>query len=459
MSLPLLLSLACTGWGADDTAEPCTDDCLNNLGLQISTQVPMGVRATWETGTDGQCHVEYREVDGPWWTSPSEDCGLSDDRTHVDLRGLHADTDVEVIAILSVDGVEHSRETATATTGPLPENVPTFTVEVPWSGDGDGGYVQGSFSEEQAGVFVLDRDGRYVYLWMNEANQKRDLFNARLTPDLSAFWLLLNQSRVAAEWGLLVRRNWFGEVKRTAEVSWIHHDLLPLEDGSVLVIEGDPDDLEEEVPIWGERIVRVFPDDTQTVVWSTWDDLEPPEREEGASGWFGPGVDWIHANSLGWNAERETVLMGSAQLDTLFEVDGAGGGLVRTFGGDLPDTLPVDGAPFEHPHGAHWTADGDIMLVSTDGSEKVTSAMRYRVDEEAGVLTPTWSHASVNDHAKVGGNAALSGDGGNVLIDYGSALVVTEVDAEGETLWRVQAQGTAVIFQAWPLPSLWPVIE
>ncbi len=459
MLLTLLFSLACLNWGAEDTGEPCSEDCLNDLTLLVSPHVPMAVRATWRTGTRGQCHVEYREVDGAWWSSPLKDCGPSDEPTQFDLRGLHAETEVEVIGILSVDGVEHSRESATVTTDPLPEDAPLFTVEIPWSGEEDGGYIQGSFSQSQAGVFVLDRDGRYVYLWMNEPGQRRDVFNARLTPDLSSFWLLLNQDRVAADWGLLVRRDWYGEVRRTAEVSWIHHDLLPLADGSVLVIEGDPDDLEEEYPIWGDRVVRVFPDDTQTVLWSSWDDLEPPEREEGGTGWFGTGVDWLHANSLGWHPTRESVLLGSAQLHTLYEIDGAGGGLVRTFGGDLPGTFPVDGEPFEHPHGANWTSEDTIMLLSTDWSENVSTAVQYKVDEAAGVLSPTWSHAGGAGYAHVGGNATRRRDAGNVLVDFGSDLVIQEVDTDGQEIWRVRAEGTAVIFQAWPVPSLWPPTE
>jgi len=98
-----------------------------------------------------------------------------------------------------------------------------------------------------------------------------------------------------------------------------------------------------------------------------------------------------------------------------------------------------------------------VMLVSTDWSKKETSAVRYQVDDDAGVLTPIWTHIGTEAYAKVGGNAVARGDGGNVLTNYGSDLVIEEVDAEGQAVWRVRAEGTAVIFQAWPVPSLWPV--
>lgn len=450
---PLWLSLfACTAGGTDDTAEPCDDACLADLRLELSDSVPMAVRASWNAGTVGQCHVRYREVDGDWWTTPVQDCGPGDRGTVV-LRGLHADTRVEVEAVLTVEGVEHPRQLGAITTNPLPEGVPTFTVDVPWSGEGDGDYVQGSFSQEQAGVFILDRDGRYVYLWMNEPDQRRDVFNARLTTDHSAFWLLLNQDRVATDWGLMVRRDWFGEVRRTIELPWIHHDLLPLPDDAVLVIEGDPDDPDQEIPIWGDRILRIDPDDTVTELWSSWDDLSPPARSPDSSTWFGDGVDWIHGNSLAWSEDRGTVLMGSPQLQGVFEVDAGGDGLLRTYGGLVPDAVPVDGPAFEHPHGAHWNPDDELMLLSTDWDTEQTRAVSYTVDEPVTALTPAWEHAAPDHYAHVGGNAVRHGD--NTLLSYGSGLVLQELDPAGQVVWQVHAVDTKVIFQVHPVADLW----
>jgi|GEM_PF-2576158 len=461
LRLVLHLSLAllsCTGWGGDDTAEPCTDDCLADLSLVLSEDVPMGVRASWLSAAEGRCAVAFRETDGAWQSTPTRRCSPGGRQSAV-LRGLHADAHVEVEVAMTVNGVTQIPLTGETTTAPLPEGVPQFTVEVPWTGDDDGGFIQGSFSQEQAGVFVLDRDGRYVYLWMNEVEQDRDVFNARLMPDLTVFWLVLNHERVAREWGLLVERDWFGAVRRLVEVPWVHHDLLPLDDGSVLVIEAVPDDLEEEFPIWGDRVLRVHPDDTQTELWSSWDDLEPPERAEGTTGWYAEGQDWLHANSLALHPDGQTVLMGSGDTHTLFELALDGSGLVRTYGSELADSWPVDGEPFEHPHGAHWTPDGDLVLLSSDWEAEETTAVRYTVDTEGQLLRPAWSRTDPEAFAQIGGSATLRGDQGNVLVDYGSDLVIQEVDADGQELWRVRAEGTAVIFQAWPLPELWPPDE
>ncbi len=448
--LLLLLVPACDG-----DLLPCSRDCLKEMSLERSQHVPMGLRASFESRADGVCHVEYREAGGDWWTTPVERCG-PDTPFSADLRGLHVDTEIEVEGVLTVDGQEHPRGTASVTTGSLPANAPVFTVEVPWTGEGDGGYVQGSFSQEQAGVFILDRDGRYVYLWMNEEEQKRDVFNARLTPDLTAFWLLLNQERAATDWGMLVRRNWFGEVKRSVDVAWLHHDLLPLADGSVLAVEGDPDDPEAEYPVWGDRIVRVHADDSVDVLWSSWNDLEAPEPGPGETGWFGEGIDWIHANSLAWNPDTETVLMGSAKEHALFEVDANGAGLVRSFGSELADSWAIEGDPLTHPHGANWTDDGELMVISTVWGNGETTAVRYTLDEASETLVPDWTYTDPETYAHIGGNATPSGSDGQVLVDYGDGLVIQEVDAAGTPVWRVRAEGTNVIFQTWPLAALWP---
>ncbi len=454
LGIPFTL-LACTSGGLGNDTEDCGDDCLADLVLEVSETVPMGVRARWTVGKSGQCHVEYREEAGEWESTPIMACDPGVKHTAI-LRGLHADTEVEAQAVLTIAGEEHPRHSATARTDPIPEGAPFFDLEVPWTGTNDKVYIQGSFSGDQAGVFILDRQGRYVYLWMIEPDQSRDLFNARLSPDQEAFWILLNEERVSEDWGLLVRRNWFGEAKRTVEVPYGHHDLLPLEDGSVLVLEGIPDDLDQEEPIWGDRVVRVDPDDTQTEIWSSWDDLVPPESSpENQNSWFGPGMDWVHANSLAWNPERETILMGSAQLNTLFEIDGQGGGLLRSFGGSHPDSWSVDGDPFSHAHGSHWTDQDTLLLLSTGLDTKQTEAVEYALDPATEQLIPTWTYADKYKFAKVGGNASRRGTEGSTLVNFGSGLTLQEVDERGEVTWQISVLGAALVFQAWPLDGLW----
>jgi hypothetical protein len=421
--------------------------------LIVSDEVPMAVQATWTVASAGPCHVTYQEQGGPLWRTPTQDCFPKTTATAV-LRGLHADTEIEVTAVLTLPPGEHT-QSAETTTHPLPEGVPVFNVEVPWSSEDDGGYIQGSFSEEQAGVFILDRHGRYVYLWMNGLEQRRDIFNARLADDLSGFWLLLNDSRVAHDWGLLVKRDWFGETRRIIDVPYAHHDLLPMADDSVLVIEGIPDDLEAELPIWGERIVQVHPDDSTTVLWSAWNDLVPPDELGNINGWFGDGADWLHANSLAWHPDRETVLLGSAQLHSLYEIDGATGELLRTLGGDDPGSWAVDGDPFQHPHGSHWTDQDTLMMLSTDRPSHETTAVEYSLDEDRQLLMPTWSRKDPDHYAKIGGNAVRRGDSGHILVNYGSDLTLQEVDSDGKVIWQVSVENTNIIFQVWPVADLW----
>ncbi len=444
----LLLALACP-----TDPEPCGEDCLSDLKVILSETVPMGVKANWTAGVDGTCHVVYREEGGDWLQTPPEACG-PEARTSAVLRGLHADTAVELEVVLLVEGAEHPRLAAEVHTAPLPEGVPTFDVTVRGATQG---WIQGSFSEHQAGVFVLDREGHYVYLWMNEPDQKRDIFNARLAPDHSGFWLVLNEKRVNVGWGLVIKRDWFGDTSHHVEVPYAHHDLLPLGDGTVLVIEGDPDDLDAEVPVFGDRIVQIDPDGSTRPIWSSWDDLTPPTEFNQSTGWYGAAEDWIHANSLAWDPERDTVLLASPHLETLIEVERGSGDLVRMLGNENQGGWPArnPSEAFENPHSAHWTEDGTLLLLSTDWSTEVTSAREYSLDEDAEVLDGVWSYETTDVSAHIAGSVARVPGTGHTLVNYGTGLTLREVDPSGAITWEATLEGTNHVFQAWPVEDLW----
>jgi len=152
-----------------------------------------------------------------------------------------------------------------------------------------------------------------------------------------------------------------------------HHDVEPLPNGNILVVAWEKITPAEQIAagrdttlveseLWSERIAEIqpiFPDDAKTVwIWHAWDHLiqdfdstqanygvvtEHPELINVNSPDVSGSSDWIHNNTVSYNAALDQIIISPLRLDEFWVIDHStttaeaaghiGGG--RGHGGDL----------------------------------------------------------------------------------------------------------------------------
>jgi hypothetical protein len=206
-----------------------------------------------------------------------------------------------------------------------------------------------------------------------------------------------------------------------------HHDILPLDNGNVLVLAwqlrtreealamGRNDNLIPDDVVWSEEVIEVkpiFPDGFEIVwKWSLWDHLiQDNDASKAGFGVVGDhpelvdvnyvdggrgGEDWIHANAIDYNPDLDQVMVCSLVFDEFWIIDhstttaqaathtggtsGKGGDLLyrwgnpRTYrkGTDLDQVL-------QGPHHAHWIkkdlpSAGSIMVFNNNAGEEFSA--------------------------------------------------------------------------------------
>jgi hypothetical protein len=334
------------------------------------------------------------------------------------------------------------------TTGPLPDDLPTYVAGGP---DPSPGYV--AFAAGSYGL-VIDNSGRVVW-YHRFANGPGLNFQAQPTgryvarpPSQPAVWVEIDP---------------LGNVSRTMQcaggLQTRFHDLLHEPDGSywMLCDETRVMDLSHlsgvnSARVLGTGVQRLSETGELLFAWSPFDhfeltDLAPEERA-------GPIVNWTHGNALDLDPDGN-LLVSFRSLSEITKIDTRTGEVLWRMGGlrnqfAFPDTTAL---PFARQHGVRATGTGRLLLLDNLGNPAESRAERLLYDESARTARLTGSYGSLPPVVAELGGTTQDLPGGRTLVSFGSAERVEEYDEAGHVTWRMEAPG--YVFRAQRILSLY----
>ncbi|MEZ6130133.1 MAG: aryl-sulfate sulfotransferase [Planctomycetaceae bacterium] len=356
-------------------------------------------------------------------------------------------------------------------------------------------------------TFLMDLSGNVVHSW---ATERRPSQAAYLLDDGS----LLRTVRVPSDTfdipggpaGGIQRMDWDGNETWYFEIAddtrLSHHDIEPLPNGHVLVVAWELKTRDEAIAagrdpatlsdgeLWSEVVLEIRPEGATggTVVWEwhLWDHLVQSHDSTKAN--FGhpadhperidlnfverPIADWIHMNSIDYNAGLDQILLCGRTFDEIWVIDhsttsqqaaghsggrsGKGGDILYRWGNPFAwfAGTPADQKLFGQ-HDPHWIPPGlpgaGNILIFNNGSNRDLRPFST-VDEitvpnqpdgsyprepnkafEPDKLTWTYEDRDGLYSPRVSGAQRLPN--GNTLICSGETGHVFEVTATGEIVW------------------------
>ena len=379
--------------------------------------------------------------------------------------------------------------------------------------------------------YLIDEEGREINSWASPGGHR---------PGASAYMLddgsLLRTGNIGNEstgnfsgggiGGKLERIAWDGTLMWSWEYSSstaiTHHDIEPLPNGNILAIAwedrseqealqaGRNPDIASDSPggqgnIWPDQIIEIEPvgsDDANIVwQWHAWDHLiqnyDPTKDNYGTveehpellninyvtqSGNQAGRADWMHCNSIDYNAELDQIMISCRGMDEFYIIDhsttteeaaghtggiyGKGGdflyrwGNPQVYGKGLSSNQQLFGQ-----HDVQWIGEGHpdegsiILFNNGAGRSSPYSTVEilspthengtYSILENGtyGPLLPSWTWSQEGLYASVvSGAQGLSN--GNVLVTVGTLGTLSEVSPSGEVVWSyTNPIGTTGSFQ------------
>ena len=285
-----------------------------------------------------------------------------------------------------------------------------------------------------------------------------------------------------------------------------HHDIMPLPNGNILAIVWEMHDSVDAVAngknpalvnqqFWGEKIVEIQPVGTNQAnivwEWKLWDHLVQefdPSKLNYAMVVDHPELvninyttgspvnpDWIHLNSIDYNAELDQILLSSHNLSEIWVIDhststaeaathtggnsGKGGDILYRWGNPAAYQRGTSGdRKFYSQHHASWIPQGypsaGNILVFNNGLNRpggnytsidmietpVDIQGQYPIGATTAYLPDTlfWTYTDpipTDFYAnKIGGAYELSD--GSFIITNGPKGTFFEIDANKETVWK-----------------------
>ena len=254
------------------------------------------------------------------------------------------------------------------------------------------------------------------------------------------------RTRRAAELPLEEDGSWLPTVAphdpvRAEAARQLHVALAQLPDGTIAwqqfdVREGTDPSTGETESLVGDAIAELSPDGTVRTVFSAWDWVDVAHnRFMDLPSLYPQGVDWTHGNALKYLPEQDGYLLSLGNAGVVLQVD-------RTT--DTPWQIvgnagvPVadDSNPLEHQHDPTWLSDDRLLVFDSHFSTYSSGAVEYALQD--GALHEVWRHGFQDGSFALLLGQALRQDDGSTLVNYGSAGVLEQVDADDRVQWRVE---------------------
>jgi len=467
----LSLLVGCTG---DDANSPPLD-----VEVEPSPENALRAEVRFNAAVDSQLTVEVvgPEGSGFRFTDPSSGGG---DRS-VPLVGLKPDTEytVEVVS-------DDQAESATFTTGSLPDDMPPIEVEaqpddmepgltlfdvIPLRfGEGDGEPTDDGY------LIAVDSDGDVV--WYHR--QAHSIQDARQTEDGDILFIhhetgvkrLDVMADALTEWSGTTGlehapedshgRPYAGANAIKVETDQMHHEVIELPNGNLMTlsrvleeIDGyaepiceEDDEFTGSYQVAADTVVEFDPADGTVVnEWSLFDFVDPlgdvdrirasefcgqyleevyPERD---------ARDWTHANAVVLDEERNAILVSARHIDQILAIryqaddEGPAGELLWRLGEGGDFTL-TEGEWFLHQHAPEVLDDGSIMVYDNGNERPGTSLdepdnLPYSRAVQYEIDTENWTATQVWEHrADAPGEAVYAPFVGDAdVLDGGTVLI------------------------------------
>ena len=353
-------------------------------------------------------------------------------------------------------------------------------------------------------TYLIDKSGKAFHVWKSRYNPGQSVYLLqdgtllRTGNDSSAFFY--------GGGGVIQKLDWNSRILWQYSISDSlkrhHHDICPLPNGNILVLVWEKisrgkaifsgrDSTKTGKCVWSEKIMEIKPlgKDSAKLVWewSIWDhlvqDLFPNAKNYGDVR-ANPGrldanykafvtEDWLHFNSLDYNAVLDQIMISNRNLNEIYIIDhstsiaeakgstggkwGRGGDLLYRWGN--PEAYRRGSAGEQQlfrQHHAHWIkaglpGAGKIMLFNNGlerGGENEYSSViiidppknekGYLLERELafGPVSPEWVYEDRQTFFSRNVSSAQRLPNGNTLICEGAQGRFFEIDVNKQTVWQ-----------------------
>jgi hypothetical protein len=234
----------------------------------------------------------------------------------------------------------------------------------------------------------------------------------------------------------LVRATLDGDEERVDVPALAHQDFVRLPGGDTLALVLDAR-VENGTRVHGETLVRIDPNGATRTVWSSWDRWT----------WDGSGkvsengdVEWPHANGLSVDTTGQYAFVSLFYADAIVKIALANGHEEWVLGGSHTE-LTIDGEGFASPHSPVVSADGRQLWLMDNGEAPASDAAEargYDLDESARRATARWVYSDGDAHTGVVFGDVIPVEGGDVVVNWGTAGVAQRVTENGDERWRLE---------------------
>ncbi len=417
--------------------------------VTLSEAIPTVATLRFTTLRSTETLLRFGPVDGP----TTEVLSPTSREHELLLVGMRPQTR-HAWQVVALDGDEE-REIAHGTllTGAAPASLTPLRPSGP--DHQSRGFVVGSMVTFPAAAVIFDEEG--VPVWWHEDG--RDTFfstRTRLSTDgRSVLYNAYDPSPEGPDADLtkeVVRVSLDGTQVQHIRTPEAHHDFVELPDGTIAYLAFDvrtPDG--DDKPVKGDRIVELRPDGSQREAWSVWDDFEwSKDQLPEVANW------WSHANALDYLPEEDAYLVSLRNFDAIVKVDRRSGELLWVLGEQGDFDLVGDGT-FTHQQHQFQMLDGGILVFDNRTEEELASrVVEYALDEQTGTIEQVWSYQGDLDLYVFGLGSTQRLDTGATVVTWSTAGQIEEVDADGQLVWRLNADiGAGIGFTTW-MEDLYP---
>jgi hypothetical protein len=391
---------------------------LIEVSASASPDVVTVITVSWDAGEGVTAAVEY---------GPTQEMMLSTELTpegEAILLGLAADQ-LYHFRLVAEDGQVLSSEHSIQT-GTLPGDLPSLEL-VGDPGAWDGFLLTSILGNTNTAV-IISPEGEIV--WYKAMPDHGRVIRAR--PRRDGTGLLFGTFSIPPGSNPGIHSTtWTGETLDTLFSGDFNHDFVQLQDGSILALTYAPQEQLGRTVI-GDKIVRLWPDQSSSVLWSVWDDLVPTADQD-------LGGTWTHANSLNLGPEEDKVWIGLRNLSSIAQVDIATQSMDWLLGDNPSADLPIHGDDAFSMQHQFKVLDDDGLLVfdnhlGTDGPSRV---IEYKIDHQEVTVDLEWEHHHDPEFEVVAlGDVARLADG-NTFITWSTSGELQLVSPASDVLWQL----------------------